>query len=78
MATKRAHRLIFKGADAHGIVQRFWVGYPARDLEAGEVEALTDAEYANLTGGADPVYVPEEPAAAPKAASPAKAAGGEG
>lgn len=57
---KRADRLVYDGGE-HG---RYYSGVPARDLEAADIAQLSDEEYARITGGPDPVYRAEVPAAA--------------
>ena len=78
----RAKTLRFTGKyDANGQPDRWFNGVPARDLDAAEVAALSDEEYANITGGPTPLYVAPKPAPAkapaqkaapkPKPAAPA-------
>lgn len=55
----RAKALRFTGTyDASGQPDRWFSGIPARDLSPVEVTGLSDEEYANATGGPDPLYVP--------------------
>lgn len=50
--TGRAARLVWHGARDG----RHMVGIPARDLDEGDIAALTDEQYERATGGADPLY----------------------
>lgn len=71
----RAKALKFTGRyDASGQPDRWFSGIPARNLDAAEVKGLSDEEYANATGGADPLYVADE--STPKTPAPRPTAGG--
>lgn len=70
----RAKTLRFTGKrNAQGEPDRWFVGVPARDLDAVEVKQLSDEDYTNITGGTSPLYV--DAAAAPKADARKPAAG---
>lgn len=65
MATTRAKRLIYQGTCEDGNVRcgDFFTEVPARDLEAGDIAALSDEQYAQITGAhptLGPLYVPAE------------------
>jgi len=64
----RAKTLRFTGKyGADGQPDRWFMGVPARDLDAAEVRGLSDDDYRNITGGDSPLYV-DAATAAPKAA----------
>jgi len=45
------------------------VGIPARDLDEGDIAALTDEQYERATGGADPLYREPKTDAKPRPAA---------
>lgn len=73
---KRADKLRFTGKPGGD----YFAAVPTRDLAAADIARLTDAQYADITGGDKPLYVAVEPpkppakkAARGAAKAPAKA-----
>lgn len=63
--TDRAKSLYFTGTyDANGQPLEYFAAVPARDLDDSDIVALTDEQYADITGapeGRKPLYQPSKP-----------------